>query len=173
MLVYNRRENNAIVITLYFGIEVIMAKINRIANFINNSVRTQKCLEKVSKNPAVFSTVISCGIAGIIRPVTIAPMPMKDKQDKKYAIASSMGAGLTELVTAPLIYMPFQKALNKSGDTLIKTGGKLFENNVKNVKQYKSVTNRCFKMAILPIVSLFRFATVSPIVKTLYGKKEK
>jgi hypothetical protein len=69
--------------------------------------------------------------------------------------------------------MPFQKALDKSGDTLIKTGGKLFENNVKNVKQYKSVTNRCFKMAILPIVSLFRFATVSPIVKALYGKKEK
>ena len=40
------------------------------------------------------------------------------------------------------------------------------------VKGYKSVTNRCFKMAVLPVVSLFRFATISPVVKALYGKKE-
>ena len=46
----------------------------------------------------------------------------------------------------------------------------LFINNAKNVKQYKSVTNRCFKMAVLPIVSLFRFATITPVVKTLYKK---
>lgn len=147
-------------------------KINPIANFINNSQNTQKCLRGVSKNPAVFSTVSSCFIAGVLRPVTILPMPMKDKQDKKYSIASSIAAGLTELLTAPLIYMPFQKCLNKSGEKLMKDGGDLFVNNAKNVKQYKSVTNRVFKMSILPVVSLFRFATISPVVKTLYGKKE-
>lgn len=147
-------------------------RINKVANFINNSKTTQKCLSAVSKNPAVFSTVASCAIAGIIRPVTILPIPMKDKQDKKYGIASSIAAGITELLTAPLIFMPFQKALDKSGETLLKEGPELFKDSVKNVKQYKSVTNRCFKMAILPIVSLFRFATISPVVKALYGKKE-
>lgn len=149
-----------------------IVKVNKIAGFINNSKTAQKCLSAVSKNPAVFSTVASCVIAGVIRPVTIAPLPMKDKQDKKYSIASSIAAGLTELVTAPLIFMPFQKCLNKSGDVLLKSGGDLFKNNVKNVKQYKSVTNRCFKMAVLPVISLFRFATISPVVKALYGKKE-
>lgn len=151
--------------------EIIM-KINPIANFINNSKPTQKVLASVSKNPAVFSTVASCFIAGVMRPMTIAPMPMKDKEDKKYSIASSIAAGLTELITAPLLFMPFQKCLNKSGEQLMKTGGDMFINNAKNVKQYKSVTNRLFKMGVLPFVSLFRFATITPVVKALYGKKE-
>lgn len=148
-------------------------KINRIANFINNNKTAQKGLSAISKNPAVFSTVASCAIAGIIRPATILPIPMKDKQDKKYGIASSIAAGITELLTAPCIFMPFQKALNKSGEALMKEGPELFKDNLKNVKQYKSVTNRCFKMGILPIVSLFRFATISPVVKTLFGRENK
>jgi hypothetical protein len=148
-------------------------RVDKISNFINNSKGAQKCLKSVSKNPAVFSTVAACVTAGLVRPLTIAPIPMKNKEDKKYSIASSVAAGLTELVTAPLIFMPFQKALNKSGEKLLKNGGELFANNAKNVKQYKSVTNRVFKMAVLPVVSLFRFATITPVVKALYGKKEK
>lgn len=147
-------------------------KINSVANFINNSKATQKCLASINKNPAVFSTVASCFIAGVMRPGTIAVLPMKDKQDKKYGVASSIAAGITELITAPFIFMPFQRCLNKSGDKLLKNGGDLFVNNVKNVKQYKSVTNRLFKMAVVPVVSLFRFATISPVVKALYGKKD-
>lgn len=148
-------------------------KVNKIANFINNSPRAQKALSAVSKNPAVFSTVAACGIAGVIRPLAIVPLPMKDKQDKKYSIASSIAAGITELLTAPLIFIPFQKCLDKSGDLLKKSANTIFHNNDKVVKQYKSVTNRCFKMAVLPVVSLFRFATISPVVKALYGRKEE
>lgn len=148
-------------------------RINPVANFINNSKVTQKCLAGINKNPAVFSTVASCFIAGVMRPVTISALPMKDKQDKKYGIASSIAAGITELVTAPLIFMPFQKCLNSAGDKLLKNGGDLFVNNMKNVKQYKSVTNRLFKMGVVPIISLFRFATISPVVKALYGKKDR
>lgn len=145
-------------------------RINPVAKFINNNKVAQKAISGVSKNPAVFSTVASCFIAGVMRPVTLLPVPMKDKQDKKYSIASSIAAGLTELITAPLIFMPFQKCLDKSGDKLMKIGGDLFINNAKNVKQYKSVTNRVFKMGVLPVVSLFRFATITPVVKALYGK---
>ena len=146
--------------------------VNRIANFINNSPRTQRMLSSVSKNPAAFSTVASCIIAGVIRPIAIVPLPMKDKQDKKYSIASSIAAGITELLTAPLIFIPFNKVLEKSGDLLKNSKGSIFSNNEMMVKGYKSVTNRCFKMAVLPFISLFRFATISPVVKALYGKKE-
>ena len=147
-------------------------RVNRIASWINNSKTAQKVLTNVSKNPAVFSTVSACVIAGVIRPAAIAPLPMKDKQDKKYSIASSIAAGITELITAPLLFIPFNKVLEKSGDLLQKSKGTIFSNNSAMVKGYKSVTNRCFKMAVLPVVSLFRFATISPVVKALYGKKE-
>lgn len=147
--------------------------VNKIAGYINTHPRVQKTLTQVSKNPAVFSTVSACVIAGIIRPAAIVPLPMKDKQDKKYSIASSIAAGITEIITAPLIFIPFNKVLEKSGDLLKKGKGTIFSNNEAMVKGYRSVTNRVFKMAILPIISLFRFATISPVVKTLYGKKDK
>ena len=143
-------------------------RVDKIANFINNSQKTQKMLSRVSKNPAAFSTVASCVIAGVIRPAAIVPLPMKNKEDKKYSIASSIAAGITELLTAPLIFIPFNKVLDKSGELLKNSKGTIFENNNKLVKGYKSVTNRVFKMAVLPIISLFRFATISPVVKTLF-----
>lgn len=147
-------------------------RVDKISNYVNNSVKAQKVLTNVSKNPAVFSTVSACIIAGVIRPAAIIPLPMKDKQDKKYSIASSVAAGITELVTAPLIFIPFNKVLEKSGNLLKKSSNSIFTNNEQMIKGYKSVTNRCFKMIVLPIVSLFRFATISPVVKALYGKKE-
>lgn len=147
--------------------------VNKISSFINNSKTAQKVLKSVSKNPAVFSTVAACATAGIIRPLSILPIPMKDKQDKKYSIASSISAGITELLTAPLLFIPFNKVLGKSGELLKKTSGTIFSGNEAMVKGYKSVTNRLFKMAVLPAVSMFRFATVSPVVKALYGKKDK
>ena len=144
-----------------------------IAGYINTHPRVQKTLSQVSKNPAVFSTVASCVIAGVLRPAAILPLPMKNKQDKKYSIASSIAAGITELITAPLIFIPFNKVLDKSGVLLKKTEGTMFSNSEQMVKSYKSVTNRVFKMVVLPVISLFRFATISPVVKALYGKKDK
>lgn len=146
--------------------------VGKIAGYINTHPRVQKALSQVSKNPAVFSTVASCVIAGVLRPAAILPLPMKNKQDKKYSIASSIAAGITELITAPLIFIPFNKVLDKSGVLLKNSKGTMFSNSEKMVKSYKSVTNRVFKMAVLPVISLFRFATISPVVKALYGKKD-
>ena len=145
--------------------------VSKISGFINNSKTTQRVLSGVSKNPAVASTMASVAAAGIMRPALISLMPMKDKEDKKYSIASSIAAGLTELLAAPLIYVPFNKMLSKSGELLSKSTGNIFSNNPAMVKGYQSVTNRLFKMAVVPFVSLFRFATVSPVVKTLFGKE--
>ena len=147
--------------------------VGKIAGYINTHPRVQKTLSQVSKNQAMFSTVASCVIAGVLRPAAILPLPMKNKQDKKYSIASSIAAGITELITAPLIFIPFNKVLDKSGVLLKKAKGTMFSNSEQMVKSYKSVTNRVFKMAVLPVISLFRFATISPVVKALYGKKDK
>lgn len=141
---------------------------SKIANFINNSPKTQKVLSYANKNSSVFDLGVSAVCASVIRPVTILPMPMKSKEDKKYSIASSISSGITELLTAPLIFMPMNKVWNKSGDKLIKSQKTIYENNSKLVKQWKSVNNRCFKMALLPFISLFRFAIITPVVKTLY-----
>ena len=54
-----------------------------------------------------------------------------------------------------------------------KSKGTIFENSDNMVKGYKSVTNRVFKMAVLPVISLFRFATISPVVKTLFKNENK
>jgi hypothetical protein len=145
--------------------------VNKISSFINHSKRTQKVLSLASKNPAVFDLGVSFACASIIRPLTIIPMPMKSKEDKKYSIASSISSGLTEILTAPLIFMPMQKIWNKTGKLLLKQKNTVFTNCEKNVKQWKSVNNRLFKMALLPFISLFRFAIVSPVVKALYGQK--
>lgn len=145
--------------------------VQRIAGFINKSPRTQRVLKLASKNPAVFDLGVSFACASIIRPITILPMPMKHKNDKRYSIASSIASGITEICTAPLIFIPMQKVWNKAGDMLFKTKNSIFSNNMRNVKQWKSVNNRLFKMCLLPVISLFRFATVTPVVKTLYGKK--
>ena len=145
--------------------------VQRIAHFINNSNRTQKILAMANKNSSTFDLSASFICAGLLRPITILPMPMKSKEDKKYSIASSISSGLTELATVPLIFMPAQKIWNSSGGVLIKSKDTIFHNNTKLVKQWKSVNNRCFKMALLPFISLFRFAIVTPVVKALYGKK--
>ena len=144
--------------------------IQKIANFINNSPRTQKVFKLASKNPAVFDLGVSFVCASVIRPVTILPMPLHSAKDKRYSIASSISSGVTELLTAPFIFMPMQKIWDKTGDLLFQSKHTIFEKNTQSVKRWKSVNNRLFKMVLLPFISLFRFAIVTPTVKILYKK---
>ena len=68
----------------------------RIANFINNSHKTQKVLRKISDSPAVFSTVSASIIGFTLRPITTLAIT-KDKQDGKYGASSSIASSLVEL----------------------------------------------------------------------------
>ena len=64
-----------------------------IADWIGKSQRTQAVLRHVNKNPAVFSAVVSFGLASILRPLAIGVLPFKNDKDKKCSQASAISAG--------------------------------------------------------------------------------
>lgn len=138
-----------------------------IANYINNSTKAQKSLKWASDNANFIGIGTSVALACVARPLTLLGVPMENKQDKRYSIASSMASGVTELLTAPLLFNPFKKAVNNSAKNI---GGDLFIKTAKDASNYKSITNRAFKICAMPFVSLFRFATVTPLVKAVFGK---
>lgn len=138
-----------------------------IANYINNSAKAQKTLRWASENANIVGIGTSVALACVARPLTLLGVPMENKQDKRYSIASSMASGLTELLTAPLLFGPFKNAVNNSAKNI---SGDLFIKTAKDASNYKSLVNRTFKICAMPFVSLFRFATVTPLVKAVFGR---
>jgi hypothetical protein len=148
-------------------------QIQKISNFINKNNKAQALLRKVSKNPAFFSVVSSFAISTTIRPISIMGMPMKDKDNKKYSIASSVAAGLTELIAAFMLFVPLNKHIEKTSKVLWGSPNTIFYDNNMLMRKYKSVNNRVVKILLMPIISLFRFALVAPLVKTIFKKDNK
>ena len=66
----------------------------RVANWVGKSQGTQKVLKSVNKNPAIFSAVVSFGLASILRPVAIGVLPFKNDRDKKCSQASAVSVVL-------------------------------------------------------------------------------
>ena len=159
-----------------------MAKINpvggnggfakRVANWINNSEGAQKVLRGINKNPAIFSAVAAFTLASIMRPITIGLLPFKNKKDKRVSQASAISAGLVELGTTAAIFLPLNKAIESSSKRLYKAQGTFYEGNNVALRQFKSVTNRGFKLLFLPLISLARFALVRPVSDFLFGKNK-
>lgn len=148
--------------------------IDKIANFINNSKLAQKTLRAVSDNPAMASAGVSFVAASMIRPAMQYVMPIKHEEDKKYTIASSISAGVTELATAALIFMPANKLIKETSKALYSTKKEtIYKENPLLLRQFKSLTSRFLKVGLLPLTSWLRFATVGPTVALIYGKKKK
>ena len=148
-------------------------KINRVANFINNSKTTQKLLKNVNDNPALYGAGASFILAAIMRPSLIGIMPFKEKKDKTYSQASAVAAGVVELGTSIALFTPVNKAIRKASDNLYKTSGTVYHNNPQVLRQFKSITNRGIKVLSLIPISLLRFSLVKPIVDTLFGGKHE
>lgn len=148
-------------------------KINRIANFINNSKTAQTVLKNIDKNPAIYSAVASFGLAAIARPALIGVMPFKEKKDKQYSQASSVAAGLVELGASAALFIPVNKSIAKASDNLYKATGTYFKENAAALRQFKSVTNRGVKLISLIPISLLRFSIVKPIVNLCFGGKNE
>lgn len=148
-------------------------KINRVANFINNSKVTQKLLKNVNDNPAVWSVVTSTILAGCLRPTAIGCLPFKEKKDKTYSQASAVAAAVTELVGGCLLFIPLKGVLQKASDNLYKTAGTVYHENPEILRQFKSVTNRGIKLIGLVPLSLARFAMVKPIVNAVFDRGGK
>ena len=142
-----------------------------IANYINNSKRTQEVLKGINRNPAVFGAAVSFCLASILRPATIGLLPFKNKDDKKTSQASAISAGLVELISTVAVFIPLNKAIEKTSKNLYKSTGSFYEGNNVALRQFKSVTNRGFKLAFLIPLSLARFSLVKPLMNKLFNDK--
>lgn len=136
--------------------------VQKIANFINNSPRTQKILRNISDSPAVYSTIGAFAVATTIRPVSTLAIT-KDKQDGIYGACSSVASALVELIGGISILKPMQKAISKSSQQLYNTEGSIFYHNPDILRRYKSISNRAYKMPTLIITSMLRFSLVHPL----------
>lgn len=146
-------------------------RINRVANFINNSKTAQSVLKKVDKNPAIWGTVTSAILAGVFRPAAIGCLPFKEKKDKQYSQASAVAAATTELIGGCLLFLPLKGILQKASDNLYKSTGTVYHNNPAILRQFKSITNRGIKLIGLIPLSLMRFSMVKPIVNAVFNKE--
>ena len=133
----------------------------------------QKVLKKINKNPAVFSAVVSFGLASILRPLAIGALPFKNDDDKKCSQASAISAGLIELASTIAIFVPLNKCIEQASKSLYKSKGTFYENNNLALRQFKSVTNRGAKMLFIVPMSLARFALIKPLLNNVFNKKKE
>ena len=145
----------------------------RVADWIGNSKGAQSALKKINKNPAVFSAVVSFGLASILRPAAIGLLPFKDDKDKKCSQASAVSAGLIELASTIAVFIPLNKTIEKVSKSLYKNEGTFYEGNNLALRQFKSVTNRGAKMLLIIPMSLARFALIKPLMNHLFKDKQK
>lgn len=143
-------------------------RVEKVANFINNSKATQKLLRGVNDNPAIFSAGVAFVAASILRPAAVFVLPIKDEKDKAYTIGASVSAGAVELAMATAVFIPLNKVINKASKELYKAKGTIYENNNLLLRQFKSINNRFFKIGLLPATAWARFAFIGPFVKCLF-----
>lgn len=145
----------------------------KVAGWVNNSKGAQKILRGINKNPAVFSAITAFTLASILRPATIGLLPFKNDNDKKTSQASAVSAGLIELAATAAIFIPLNKVIENSSKALYNSKGTFYEGNNVALRQFKSVTNRGFKLLFLIPISLARFALVKPLMNKIFSKKSK
>lgn len=151
-----------------------VARITRgIANWVSNSERAQKTLKCINRNPAIFSAVVSFGLASILRPMAIGILPFKNDKDKKCSQASAVSAGLIELASTIAVFTPLNNSIEKVSKSLYKSKGTFYEGNNLALRQFKSVTNRGAKMLFIIPMSLARFALIKPILTNVFKEKPK
>lgn len=144
-----------------------------IAGFINKSERTQKVLKGINRNPAVFGAATSFIVASIFRPLAIGILPFKNSNDKRTSQASAVSAGIIELAATTAVFLPLNKSIEKSSKSLYKSTRTFYEGNNIALRQFKSVTNRIFKILFLLPMSMARFSLVKPLTNHLFKEKEE
>lgn len=153
---------------------VKVPKVNRIANFINNSPKTQGVLKNINDNPSWYSALATAGFTMVLRPGTMlaTSKQFKSKEDRNYSIASSISAGLTEVAASAALFLPLNKCIKTASDNLY-TSESIYKNNAPLLRNFKSLTNRMLKIGFLIPISLIRFGLVKPVVKTVFGGKHE
>jgi hypothetical protein len=145
----------------------------RVADWIGRSQGAQATLRHINKNPAIFSAVVSFGLASLLRPAAIGVLPFKNNKDKKCSQASAVSAGLIELASTTAVFMPLNNSIEKTSKSLYSSKGTFYEGNNVALRQFKSVTNRGAKMLFIIPMSLARFALIKPLLNTMFKEKPK
>lgn len=148
----------------------------KIANFIEKSSKTQKILRFADKNPSLFNSVCVFGLASVLRPSTILLTSDKSedkKQDAIYSAAKSITSGFVDLTTSLLIFIPLNKYIDNSTRKLFNNKNiKTYFQNKEACSAWKSISNRCAKIALLPIISYFNFKYVKVLVDKMRKASE-
>jgi hypothetical protein len=140
----------------------------KIANFIEKSPKTQKILRFADRNPSLFNATVVFGLATIFRPSTILLTSSKSedkKQDAIYSSAKSIASGCVDLLSALVIFIPFNKAIDKSTRKLFNNPKiSTYFQNKEACSAWKSLANRGAKIALLPGIAYLNFKYVRTLV---------
>lgn len=143
-----------------------------ISGCINNHKGVQRSLERIGRNPAMFSAVASFGLASVIRPAILDKMPFKNDKDRKCSKASAISSGISDLVTTAAIFIPLNKCIEKAGSTLLNEKNTFYSGNKDAITQFNSITNRGFKLLFLVPIALVRMSMIKPLMKKMSEKQE-
>lgn len=143
-------------------------RIDKIANFINHSPKTQKVLRSCSDNPALIGTVSAFVVGTTIRPSLIMGIT-PNKTDAKYSASSSIASSLVELLGGFALFTPMRKGIENSSKQLYNMKNTIYHENKDLLRNYKTIANRVYKMFTFPITSSIRFAMV-PVIAFGLGK---
>lgn len=144
----------------------------KVGNYINKSKGAQKVLTYFNDNAALANAGLAATLSIIARPLTMECLNFKSDNDRRYSQCSSIAAGITEVFSTFCIFYFLNKGINKAADNLYDIPKNIFYHNKEGLRQFKSITNRIFKVAALVPISFTRFALVKPLVNALF-KKEK
>lgn len=143
----------------------------KVSNFIEKSQKAQKILRFADKNPTLFNSGVVFLLASTIRPSTILLTSDKShdkKQDSLYSAARSITSGFVDLATSLVIFLPLNSYIDKKtrvlfNDQRIKT----YFQNKEACSAWKSISNRCAKILLLPIISYLNFKYVRALVNKM------
>ena len=117
-----------------------VVNIEKIAVWINNSKTTQKVLRAVSDNVSLAEAGMSFVAASMLRPAAQAVLPIKNKEDKRYTIASSIATGVTALGLSAAIFIPENKLIQKTSKALYSsTKDTIYKENPMLLRSFKSL----------------------------------
>lgn len=134
----------------------------KVAGLINKSEKMQGVLRYASDNPAMIATTSAFLVGTTIRPSLIMGIT-PNKTDAKYSASSSIASSVVELIGGFALFTPLKKSIEESSKQLYHSKDTLYHENKYLLRNYKSVSNRIYKMFTFPITSSIRFAMV-PVI---------
>jgi len=141
------------------------------AKYIADHKKVQTFLQKFEANTGLYSSVLAFLVGTTLKPATLVAIPNKEKEDTKYAVARSLSTAIADLGLAGLVFIPLKKGLDAGARRLHNAEGTIYHNNPDACTRFKSIFNRSFKIAGIPMFAWTKFALI-PVLAKLYEKNK-